>query len=95
MNPFLFTQITYTVLGILIFGEIVALINKKMKLAGIISMIMAVDILIIGIISPISVVICTIAALILGGLGAFVVHKDKQKKRNIGKLKPPIYANAP
>ena len=83
MNPFLFTQITYTVLGILIFGAIVALINKKIKIAGIISMILAVVILIIGIISPISVVICTIVTLILGGLGMFAVLKDKQKKETL------------
>lgn len=83
MNTFLFTQITNTVLGILILGAIVALINKKIKIAGIISMILAVVILIIGIISPISVVICTIVALILGGLGMFAVLKDKQKKETL------------
>lgn len=79
MNTFLFTQITNTVLGILIFGAIVALINKKMKIAGVISMILSVVILIIGIISPISVVICTIVALILGGLGVFAVLKNKKE----------------
>ena len=79
MNTFLFTQITNTVLGILIFGAIVALINKKIKIAGIISMILAVVILIIGIISPISVVICTVVTLILGGLGAFAVIKAKKE----------------
>ena len=79
----MFTQITNTVLGILILGAIVALINKKIKIAGIIFMILAVVILIIGIISPISVVICTIVALILGGLGMFAVLKDKQKKETL------------
>ena len=83
MNTFLFTQITNTVVGIFIFGAIVALINKKIKIAGIISMILAVVILIIGIISPISVVICTIVALILGGLGAFAVLKNKKEKESL------------
>ena len=67
----------------IIIGAIVALINKKIKIAGIISMILAVVILIIGIISPISVVICTIVTLILGGVGMFAVLKDKQKKETL------------
>lgn len=84
MNTFLFTQITNTVLGLLIVGCIVSWINKKYKVFGIISIVLAIIILLIGIITPISIVVCTIVAIILGGLGAYSIHKDKKNRIRIG-----------
>ena len=80
MNTFLFTQITNTILGILIVGDLVFLINKKYKVTGVISVILAIFILLIGIITPISIVICTIVAAIWGGIGVYSIHKDKKGK---------------
>ena len=80
MNIFLFTQITNTVLGLLIVGDLVSLINKKYKVSGIISIVLAIIILLIGIITPISIVMSTIGAIILGGLGAFFILKDMKEK---------------
>ena len=82
MNTFMFTQITNTVLGILIVGEIVSLINRKMRLAGIIALVLAIVVLMVGIITPISVVICTIVAIVVGGLGVFAILKDKKEKKS-------------
>ena len=80
MNTFLFTQITNTMLGILIVGDLVSLINKKYKVTGIISIVLTILILLIGIITPISIVICTIVAAIWGGIGVYSIHKDKKRK---------------
>ena len=84
MNTFLFTQITNTVLGLLIVGGLVSLFNKKYKVSGIISVLLAIIVMLIGIITPISVVICTIVAIILGGLGFYSIHKDKKNGIRIG-----------
>ena len=80
MNTFLFTQITNTVLGLLIVGCLVSLINKKYKVSGIISNVLAIMILLIGIITPISIMMSTIGAIIMGGLGAFFILKDRKEK---------------
>ena len=80
MNTFLFTQITNTVLGLLIVGCLVSLINKKYKASGVISIVLAIMILLIGIITPISIMMSTIGAIIMGGLGAFFILKDKKEK---------------
>lgn len=80
MNTFLFTQITNTVLGLLIVGCLVSLINKKYKVSGIISIVLAIMILLIGIITPISIMMSTIGAIIMGGLGAFFILKDRKEK---------------
>jgi chromate transport protein ChrA len=84
MNTFLFTQITNTVLGLLIIGGLVFLINKKYKEFGIISIVLAIIILLIGIITPISIVLCFIVAIILGGLGVYSINKDKKNGIRIG-----------
>ena len=83
MNPFLFTQISNTILGILIVGIIVSVINKKFRVAGCISIVLSILVLLIGIISPISIVLCVIVALIMGTLGLFVIRKDKKKKETL------------
>ena len=80
MNTFLFTQITNTILGILIVGDLVSLINKKYKVTGIISIVLAILILLIGIITPVSIVVCAIGAIIWTGFGVFSILKDMKKK---------------
>ena len=80
MNTFLFTQITNTILGILIVGDLVSLINKRYKVTGIISIVLAILILLIGIITPVSIVVCTIGAIIWAGFGVFSILKDMKKK---------------
>ena len=57
MNPFWLTQITNTILGILIVGILVSMINKKFRIAGGISIVLSIIVLLIGIISPISIVL--------------------------------------
>lgn len=83
MNPFLFTQFTNTILGILIVGILVSMINKKFRIAGGISIVLSILILLIGIISPISIVLCAIVALIMGTLGLVVIRKDKKDKETV------------
>ena len=84
MNNFLFLQVTSTLVGVLIVGSIVSLINKKYKLPGIISIVLAIFILLIGIIAPISIVISVIVAIIMGGLGAFLSSETGKKRGSAG-----------
>ena len=83
MNPFLFTQFTNTILGILIVGILVSMINKKFRIAGGISIVLSILVLLIGIISPINIVLCAIVALIMGTLGLVVIRKDKKDKETV------------
>ena len=83
MNPFLFTQFTNTILGILIAGILVSMINKKFRIAGGISIVLSILVLLIGIISPINIVLCAIVALIMGTLGLVVIRKDKKDKETV------------
>ena len=83
MNPFLFTQFTNTILGILIVGILVSMINKKFRIAGGISIVLSIIVLLIGIISPISIVLCAIVALIMGTLGLVVIRKDKKDEETV------------
>ena len=80
MNTFIFTQVTITVLGLLIICGLISLINKKNKVSGIISIVFAFLILLVGMITPISIGISTICAIIMGGLGVFFIFKDKKEK---------------
>ncbi len=73
-------SIVATILGILIVGDLVSLINKEYKVTGIISIVLAILILLIGIITPVSIVVCTIGAIIWAGFGVFSVLKDMKKK---------------
>lgn len=80
MNTFLFTQITNTILGVLIVAGLVLLIYKKFKATGVISIVLAFLVFLIGIITPISIVICTIIAITMGVLGAYSLFKYRKKK---------------
>ena len=48
-----------------------------MKYAGIIAILLAIIVLIIGIITPISIIICLFISAITGGFGIFVVLKNR------------------
>ncbi len=82
MNTFLFTQITNTILGVLIVAGLILLIYKKFKATGVISIVLAFLVFLIGIITPISIVICTIIAITMGVLGAYSLFKYR---KNLGK----------
>ena len=82
MSNILFTQVTNLILQILIFGEIISLITKKIRCAGVIAIILSILILIIGIITPISILMCMMIALVLSSLGVFVIKRDGKAKED-------------
>lgn len=84
MNTFLFTQITNTLLGVLIIAEIICLLNKKMKWAGIMAVVLAAVILMIGVITPISIVLCAAVALVMFASGLLAIKKNSKAKETDG-----------
>ena len=82
MSNILFTQVINLILQIHIFGEIISLLTKKIKCSGVIAIIISILILIIGIITPISIVVCTMIALVLSSLGVFVIKRDGKAKED-------------
>ena len=82
MSNILFTQVTNLILQILIFGEVISLITKKIRCAGVIAIILSILILIIGIITPISIMMCMMIALVLSSLGVFVIKRDGKAKED-------------
>ena len=49
-----------------------------MKYAGIISLVIAAILLLIGVITPVSIVKCAVATVILVGFGLFAIWKDRK-----------------
>ena len=82
MSNILFTQVMNLILQILIFGEIISLLTKKIRCAGVIAIIISILIFINGIITPISIVVCTMIALVLSSLGVFAIKRDEKAKED-------------
>ena len=70
------------ILQILIFGEIISLLTKKIRCAGVIVIIISILIFIIGIITPISIVVCTMITLVLSSLGVFAIKRGGKGKED-------------
>ncbi len=77
MSNIIFTQVMNIILQIVIIAEIASLITKKIRIAGMIAIFLSILILIIGIITPISILICMMIALVLSSLGVFAIKKDR------------------
>ena len=82
MSNIIFTQVINIILQIVIIAEIASLITKKIRIAGMIAIFLSILILIIGIITPISILICMMIALVLGSLGAFAIKCDRETKED-------------
>ncbi|SEL13380.1 hypothetical protein SAMN04487770_10681 [Butyrivibrio sp. ob235] len=82
MSNILFTQVINLILQILIFGEIISLLTKKIRCAGVIAIIISILIFIIGIITPISIVVCTMITLVLSSLGVFAIKRGGKAKED-------------
>ncbi len=82
MSNIIFTQVMNIILQIVIIAEIASLITKKIRIAGMIAIFLSILILIIGIITPISILICMMIALVLGSLGAFAIKSDREAKED-------------
>lgn len=82
MSNIIFTQVINIILQIVIIAEIASLITKKIRIAGMIAIFLSILILIIGIITPISILICMMIALVLGSLGVFAIKCDREAKED-------------
>ena len=82
MSNIIFTQVINIILQIVIIAEIASLITKKIRIAGMIAIFLSILILIIGIITPISILICMMIALVLGSFGAFAIKCDREAKED-------------
>ena len=51
---------------------------RNMKVLGLISLVTAIVILLLGVISPLNIITCTIIALLFAGFGAFAVFKSRK-----------------
>ncbi|MBR6475456.1 MAG: hypothetical protein IKS98_08390 [Lachnospiraceae bacterium] len=49
-----------------------------MKYAGIVSLVIAAIVLLVGVITPVSIVKCAVVAVLLVGFGLFAIRKDRK-----------------
>lgn len=49
-----------------------------MKVLGLVSLVSAIVILLLGVISPLNIITCTIIALLLAGFGIFAIFKSRK-----------------
>ena len=53
-----------------------------MRILGLVSLVIAVIILVLGVISPLNIIICTIVAALLFGFGAFALLKARKSGKD-------------